>query len=363
MPITLRCNVVDKTNRSREAPMPEILSVAWQAGTPLPPASIAAVQRAAATLAGGGLVAVPTETVYGLAAVATDADAVAKIFAAKGRPASNPLIVHVADAEAARALAASWPDTAARCAARYWPGPLTIVLPAAAVVPEIVRAGGETVALRCPEHPVTASLLRILGRPLAAPSANRSGAISPTTAAHVAASLGDAVDLILDGGSCDRGIESTVLDLTDELPRVLRPGPVSRSAVEAALGCTVGGPGGRTPAGRSPGLLPKHYAPRAQLEVVAASTERVGERLRQGVEVGWLTCGSLDGGPLADGSRSGRLHRIDLPAEADSYARSLYAALHQLDAAGVDCIIVERPPQEEAWQAIHDRLTRASRRE
>ena len=340
--------------------MPEILPVAWQAGSPLPPASTAAVQRAAATLAGGGLVAVPTETVYGLAAVATDADAVARIFAAKGRPASNPLIVHVADVDAARALVASWPDTAARCAARHWPGPLTIVLPAAAIVPASVRAGGATVALRCPEHPVTASLLRILGRPLAAPSANRSGAISPTTAAHVAASLGDAVDLILDGGSCARGIESTVVDLSDERPRVLRPGPVSRSALESTLDRRVAGPGSTTPTSRSPGLLPKHYAPQAPLEVVAASGERVGQWLQRGEQIGWLTCGGFDAEGPADGAGSGRLHRIDLPREADSYARSLYAALHQFDAAGVDRIIVERPPQEEAWQAIHDRLTRAA---
>jgi L-threonylcarbamoyladenylate synthase len=217
--------------------MPEILPVAWRPGRPLPPESIAAVGRAAAMLAGGGIVAIPTETVYGLAAVATNADAVARIFSAKGRPATNPLIVHVADVKAARPLETSWPDTARRLAADHWPGPLTMVLPASPAVPDTVRAGGPTVALRCPEHPVTASLLRILGRPLAAPSANRSGCISPTTASHVAAGLGDEVDLILDGGSCDRGIESTVVDLARETPRVLRPGPISAAGLEASLGC------------------------------------------------------------------------------------------------------------------------------
>jgi L-threonylcarbamoyladenylate synthase len=340
--------------------MPEILPVAWRPGRPLPPESIAAVGRAAAMLAGGGIVAIPTETVYGLAAVATNADAVARIFSAKGRPATNPLIVHVADVKAARPLATSWPDTARRLAADHWPGPLTMVLPASPAVPDTVRAGGPTVALRCPEHPVTASLLRILGRPLAAPSANRSGCISPTTASHVAAGLGDEVDLILDGGSCDRGIESTVVDLARETPRVLRPGPISAAGLEASLGCRVEGPEGASAAGRSPGLLPKHYAPVAPLEVVAAGRERVHEQLQQGEQVGWITCGSGKNEPPVAASEPGRLHCIDLSSVPEVYARGLYAALHSLDAAGVDRIIVECPPRSEKWRAIHDRLTRAS---
>ncbi len=343
--------------------MSEILPVAWQAGCPLPPESVAAVERAAAVLADGGLVAIPTETVYGLAAVATDADAVARIFTAKGRPPSNPLIVHVADPAAARPLVTSWPAAASRAAARHWPGPLTIVLPASPLVPESVRAGGPTVALRCPLHPVAARLLRILGRPLAAPSANRSGAISPTTAAHVAASLGDAVDLILDGGSCDRGIESTVVDLSADPPRILRPGPIPRSLLETSLGCRVAGPGGEATAGRSPGLLPKHYAPDADLEVVTASRERVCERLAEGKRVGWLTCGGPTTAAPSHAGDADQLHQIDLPGHPDGYARSLYAALHRLDAAGVDCIIAACPPHDEAWQAVHDRLTRASHRD
>jgi L-threonylcarbamoyladenylate synthase len=340
--------------------MPEILPVAWRPGRPLPPASVAAIERAAAMLAGGGLVAIPTETVYGLAAVATDADAVARIFAAKGRPATNPLIVHLADVEAARPLVTRWPDTARLLAADHWPGPLTMVLPASPAVPSEVRAGGPTVALRCPEHPVTARLLHILGRPLAAPSANRSGCVSPTTASHVAASLGDAVELILDGGSCDRGIESTVVDLTGEAPQVLRPGPISAAVLAASLGCRVEGPEAAPAAGRSPGLLPKHYAPSAPLEVVANGRERVRERLQQGEQVGWITCGSGANEARVASSESGRLQCIDLSSAPVVYARGLYAALHSLDAAGVDRIIVECPPEGESWRAIHDRLTRAS---
>ncbi len=361
MPAPPRCNAVGKTvDRVRPCKMPEILPVAWMPGVPLPPESIAAVQRAAAILAGGGLVAIPTETVYGLAAVATDPKAVARIFSAKGRPATNPLIVHVADVEAARPLVTSWPDTARRLAADHWPGPLTVVLPASPAVPSGVRAGGPTVALRCPEHPVTATLLRILGRPLAAPSANPSGCISPTTAPHVAAGLGNAVDLILDGGSCDRGIESTVVDLARKTPQVLRPGPISAAMLKASLGCRVEGSAGASAAGRSPGLLPKHYAPKAPLEVVAAARDRVLALLQQGQQVGWITCGSGADEPAVAATDSGRLHCIDLSSAPELYARDLYAALHSLDAAGVDRIVVECPPEGERWQAIHDRLTRAA---
>lgn len=340
--------------------MPEILPVASKPGVPMPPESIAALTRAAAILAGGGLVAIPTETVYGLAAVATDPDAVGRIFLAKGRPANNPLIVHVADVGAARPLVTSWPDTAKRLAADHWPGPLTMVLPASPAVPSVVRAGGPTVALRCPEHPVTAGLLRILSRPLAAPSANRSGCISPTIASHVAAGLGDAVDLILDGGSCDRGIESTVVDLARETPQVLRPGPISAAMIAASLGCRVEGREGASATGRSPGLLPKHYAPRAPLEVVAAGRERVCALLQQGAQVGWITCGHGADEPPVAATEPSPLHCIDLSSDPQVYARGLYAALHSLDSAGIDRIIVECPPQGESWQAIHDRLTRAA---
>lgn len=343
--------------------MPEILPVTRLADAPLPTASRDALQRAGDVLRRGGLVAIPTETVYGLAAVATDPDAVARIFTAKGRPSSNPLIVHVADAAAAEPLVASWPETAARAAARHWPGPLTMVLPAADVVPAVVRAGGPTVAVRCPAHPITAALLRLLGQPLAAPSANRSGMISPTTAAHVAASLGDAVDLILDGGTCDCGIESTVLDLATSPPRILRPGPIDRSTLEQSLSCPVEGPGSDVDAaGRSPGLLPRHYAPRATLEVHRDSQHHVRDRLQQGLRVGWITP-AVPTSSQAEAIRSGTLLQITLPADPAGYARNLYASLHRLDDTGVDAIIVEAPPTDDAWQAIIDRLTRASQKD
>ena len=340
--------------------MPEILPVTWQPAAKLPAASLNALQRAVDVLRGGGLVAIPTETVYGLAAVATDPDAVARIFTAKGRPSSNPLIVHVADAAAAEPLVAAWPETATRAAACHWPGPLTMVLPASDVVPEVVRAGGPTVAVRCPAHSITAHLLRLLGQPLAAPSANRSGMISPTTAAHVAASLGDAVDLILDGGTCDCGIESTVLDLSVSPPQILRPGPIDRSMLEHTLSCRVGGPGSDADAaGRSPGLLPRHYAPCATLHVLHNSHRLVRERLEQGERVGWITRGTpADAGSTA--FAPGTLQLINLPSDPAGYAHALYATLHRLDDAGVDAIIVEAPPAGDTWQAVTDRLTRAS---
>ena len=349
--------------------MPEILPVNWLPDGRLPASSSAAVQRAAEILTRGGLVAIPTETVYGLAALATDAAAVARIFRAKGRPATNPLIVHVADAAMASPLVRVWPQRATTVAAAHWPGPLTLVLPATKLVPEIVRAGGGTVAVRCPQHPVTAALLRLLGQPLAAPSGNRSGMLSPTTAAHVAASLGDAVDLILDGGTCDCGIESTVVDLTTEPPQLLRPGPIDRSTLAASLGCQLLGGSAVDQAAsssgvhRSPGLLLKHYAPEADLEVSSESTARVKQRLKHGERVGWVTLGGHSSSELLQEVGEGMLHHRDLPDEPAGYARQLYACLHDLDRLAVTAIVVETPPRSELWQAVHDRLTRAAHRD
>ncbi len=362
MRATHGCNAVWKTHDAASpTTMPEIVPVAWQAGAPLPPESLAILHRAADILHQGGLVAIPTETVYGLAAVATDAAAVARIYAAKGRPAFNPLIVHVEGIEMASPLVAEWPELAAHAAARHWPGPLTIVVPASAEVPEIVRAGGTTVALRSPEHQVTATLLKLLGKPLAAPSANRSGMLSPTTAAHVAASLGDAVDLILDGGTCDCGIESTVLDLSTPRPRLLRPGPLDRVTLEASLTCQIAGPETATTSSLlSPGLLPKHYAPNAALELASGGRDRVRDLLQAGHRVGWIThrhqANNLNTGTMP----AERLHRLQLPDDPAGYARELYASLHRLDEIGVDAIVVDTPPSDEAWQAVHDRLRRAS---
>jgi L-threonylcarbamoyladenylate synthase len=213
----------------------------------------------------GGLVAFPTETVYGLGADATKADAVRRIFAAKGRPSTNPLICHVADASIARRYARSWPDAASRIVARFWPGPISIVLPKTDAIVSEATAGRETVALRAPNHPLAMELLRAFDGPIAAPSANKSNHVSPTAAEHVRDELGDAVDLILDGGACAVGIESTVLDLSGDHPVILRPGGISRAQIEEVIGPVevFRGSVDRAMSAMSPGQQEKHYAPRA----------------------------------------------------------------------------------------------------
>src|SRR5262249_11514941 len=225
--------------------------------------------QAAEILRRGGLVAFPPESVYGLGAHALDREAVERIFAAKGRPATNPLIVHAADESAARALARAWPDAAMRLAQRFWPGPLTLVVPKAEAVPDIVTAGGTTVALRVPVHPVALALLREAGIPLAAPSANRSTQVSPTRAEHVLRGLDGRIDVLLDAGPTPGGIESTVLDVTTSPPRLLRPGLVTPREIEAIIGPIEFAQSMKAEAGqpqRSPGISGKHYAPRTPLE-------------------------------------------------------------------------------------------------
>lgn len=315
--------------------------------------------RAAAVLRGGGLVAFPTETVYGLGALALDEQAVARIFAAKGRPADNPVIVHVADVGAARGLAAVWPAAADTLAQAFWPGPLTLVVERSPLVPAIVTAGGATVALRCPAHPVALALLRAVGAPIAAPSANRSTQLSPTTAAHVLKQLAGRVPLVLDGGPADGGLESTVVDVSVEPPRLLRPGLIGVPALELALGRPLAEsaerPAIQAPA-RSPGQMAIHYAPVVPLELANGAARRVAELLEQGRRVGWLSLGET--GPAGRDS----LNRIDLPRDAAAYAAELYAALHRLEDAGVERIVVSRPPSSAEWQAVHDRLNRAAAR-
>ena len=343
--------------------LPDTLRISWPAGASAPPAETdAALDRAAGLLREGGLVAIPTETVYGLAANALDEEAVDGIFRAKRRPAGNPLIVHVADAAMARSLAGSWPEAAERIAARLWPGPVTVVVPKGPRVPGIVTAGGETVALRCPDHPLARRLIERAGVPLAAPSANRSEQVSPTTAHHVLEGLGDKVDLILDAGPCGRGIESTVIDCTVTPPRILRPGPLAREELEAAVGGPVAWSGDPPPAGdppvaRSPGTGRRHYAPRTSLELSADSTARVAELLADGKRVGWLAFADSVGADLA-GHRE--LVAVPMPADPAGYARILYATLHALDQWQLDRIIVDMPPAEEPWRAVRDRLTRAA---
>jgi len=298
----------------------------------------ASLQRAAALIRGGGLVAFPTETVYGLGANAFDAAAVARIFSVKGRPRQSPLIVHVDSIDMARALVREWPDAADRLARRYWPGPLTLVLPKQPSIPDIVTAGLPTVGLRVPSHPLALALIRAAGVPIAAPSANPFSELSPTTAEHVRRSLGDAVDLVLDGGPATVGIESTVLSLADAEPVLLRPGVIPMPEIEALIGPVRVAEGGGTGAQASPGMRPQHYRPRTPLVLLAAGDSPPPGRGE------WL--------------RLGR----EMPAEPAAYAAMLYAALHRLDTQGLDWIAVERPPATPEWAGILDRLTRAESR-
>jgi len=312
-----------------------------------------AIARAAHILRTGGLVAFPTETVYGLGANALDAVAVARIFAAKGRPATNPIIVHVASIDDAKKLVSAWPVNAHLLAERFWPGPLTLVLPKQTHVSDLVTAGGPTIALRMPAHPVALALLHAAGLPIAAPSANRSTELSPTLPAHVLRGLADCIGLLLDAGPTTGGLESTVLDLTADPPRLLRPGLVTIAQLEALLGPIDRAESAEDdqPA-RSPGQMRRHYAPRTPLEMTTPSRLHVEELWQQGLRVGWLTY--VDEAPPAG------VLRILLPADPVSYSAQLYAALHQLDSAELDRIIVETPPNGDDWLAVLDRLRRAS---
>lgn len=312
------------------------------------------IHQAAQLLAAGRLVAFPTETVYGLGADATSPAAVRLIFAAKGRPATNPLIVHVADVGVARRYAAEWPAAAGVLAAAFWPGPLTLVLPKHPSIADEATAGGRTVGLRVPNHPVALEMLRAFGGAVAAPSANRSNHISPTTADHVRQELGDAVDLILDGGPCAVGIESTVLDLAGDVPTILRPGGASQQAIEAVIGPVAvrSGVVATTVAADSPGQHAVHYAPRTRAVRFEAG-EREAVLARVGEGDGVLIVGA---GPAGVGSPPA----IVLPAEPVAYARQLYAALRDLDVMGLRTMYVEMPPDTAAWAAVRDRLRRAT---
>lgn len=317
-----------------------------------------AIAQAAAVLRCGGLVAFPTETVYGLGADALNAAAVARIFAAKGRPANNPLIVHVAGIAEARVIVADWPGTAARLTAHFWPGPLTLVLRRGPSVPDVVTAGGPTVAVRLPAHAVAQALIAAAGAPLAAPSANRSFQLSPTHAEHVLRDLDGRIDLILDGGPTTGGIESTVIDVTRTPPRLLRPGPISPREIESILGHLdlISPPAmGAEPALPAPGMMARHYAPRAPLELAIADGWRCVEtHARAGRHVGWLTFHA------APEQRHALVTAVVMPFDATAYAAQLYAVLHSLDDAGVERIVVALPPDAEDWLAVRDRLGRAA---
>ena len=313
--------------------------------------------RAASILRSGGLVAFPTETVYGLGADATNPDAVARIFAAKGRPSTNPLIVHVADVEAARRCAAHWSDVAQKLAAAWWPGPLALVVPKAPRIVDAATAGRPTVALRVPDHPLALELLRAFGGPVAAPSANKSNHVSPTTAAHVREELGDVVDLILDGGPCSVGIESTVVDLTGPRPVILRPGGVPRREIENLVGPVEVFGGSVSPAmsAASPGQHARHYAPRTPaFRFEPHQYDRIRPTDKLGRPNGLLALSSRR--PL-----QGWDWMIVMASDPAAYARHLYNALRNLDAEVRTAIYVEMPPDRPEWEAVRDRITRATR--
>ena len=325
----------------------------------------AALEEAAAVLRAGGLVAFPTETVYGLGAHALDERAVRGIYEAKGRPGYNPLIIHVADADAARRVVREFPEQAERAARAWWPGPVTLVLPRRPEVPDAVTAGLDSVAVRVPAHPVALALLRASGLPIAAPSANRFTELSPTSAAHVVKGLGDRVDLVLDGGPTDVGIESTVVDLTGDVPVLQRPGLVTREELERVLGpvaLPAAVPVGEAPRS-SPGMIERHYAPQAELRLVdqregAPLLDRALAAEREGRRVGVIAIGGDASIDAADTLPPGRWRA--LPNDAAGYARELYAALHDLDDLGCDLVLVQAVPQDEAWAGIRDRLRRAA---
>ena len=312
------------------------------------------LDRAVALLRAGGVVAIPTETVYGLAADALNPEAVRRVFAIKGRPATHPVIVHIAGADQMGRWARDIPETARVLAERFWPGPLTLILPRLPEVPDTVTGGQDSVGLRVPAHPLTLELLRRGGFGLAAPSANKFGRVSPTTPAHVAEELDGEVDMILDGGPCPVGLESTIVSLLGPEPVVLRPGGVTLAALEAALGHKID-LAAKAAEVRAPGMLAAHYAPRTPLCLVDGTGlwPKAEALARSGLRVAVLALGS-------ERESHGDLVLSPMPAEAAAYARLLYARLRELDGLGLDIILAERVPDSAEWLAVADRLRRAA---
>lgn len=309
--------------------------------------------RAAQILASGGLVSFPTETVYGLGADVENDDALARVFSVKGRPACHPLIVHVAAPAMLERYARDIPEAAWRLAECFCPGPLTLILKRKKGVSGLVTGGQDTIGLRIPSHPLAQSLLTAFGRGIAAPSANRFGRVSPTRAAHVIQEFGDRIDSVLDGGPCAIGLESTIVDLSGQRPRLLRPGAITPAALADVLGelpqpATTAGP-------RVPGTLASHYAPRTPLRLVDSS------RLEQAIEQHANMARSIAVMAMRDCHRN----RPDLswktmPLTHGEYGRILYACMREIDKEGHDCLVIQRPPRTPEWEAIHDRLKRAA---
>ncbi|HLX85940.1 MAG TPA: L-threonylcarbamoyladenylate synthase [Terriglobales bacterium] len=325
-----------------------------------PPVDPAQIAEAARLIRAGRLVAFPTETVYGLGANALDSEAVARIYAVKRRPATSPLIVHVASTEMAKSLVAVWPDTAERLAGKFWPGPLTLILPTKVsptdAVPLIVTAGLPTVALRVPAHLVALALIRAAEVPLAAPSANRFTELSPTTAEHVRRGLGNEVDLILDGGPCTVGIESTVLSLADPTPTLLRPGAISRLQLESIIGPIASVHEAPTGSHPSPGMHPRHYSPRTSLLLVSGGN-LPDHAHGQGLYLKHRHPPTI---PAKTVQVNVQVKIIQMPSTPAEYAAALYHQLHQADEGNYAWIAVDLPPQDPEWEAIHDRLSRAA---
>jgi len=304
------------------------------------------IAHATRLLRAGKLVAFPTETVYGLGANALDAAAVERIYETKGRPHSSPIIVHVSDYAMVRSVACDWPEAAQKLAEKFWPGPLTLVLTKSDEVPDVVTAGLGTVGVRMPAHSVALALIEAAEVPVAAPSANRFTQVSPTTAEHVRAGLGDHVDYILDGGPCTVGIESTVLSLAEEVPVLYRPGGVSREQIEEMIGPVAVKSDTSAEAHASPGLHPRHYSPRTRLVLVERG-EVPGE-------------GSGAYLQLTNSPKLAVHEVVAMPLDAASYAAKLYGMLHALDGRGFDWIAVDAPPKLPEWEAVLDRLRRAA---
>jgi L-threonylcarbamoyladenylate synthase len=329
----------------------------WHVDPQLPDPVV--IGKAADVLRAGDLVAFPTETVYGLGANGLDANAVARIYAAKGRPGRNPIILHVASTTDAQTLVKSWPPSAQSLAGRFWPGPLTLVLPRLERVPDIVTAGGPTVAVRWPTHPIAQALIAALGGPIAAPSANRSGELSPTCAEHVLNDLDGRIDLLLDGGPTAAGIESTVIDLSGPVPRLLRPGPIPPVELESIIGPLIRNTRLLDQSALpSPGMLERHYAPRTPLESFAGYAKMVDRSIelwREGKRIAMMFFGN-------EATDTDQIIRVPMPGSPADYAAQLYRVLHDLDRLGLDRILVQMPPASDDWLAVRDRLQRATMR-
>ncbi|MEQ1545913.1 L-threonylcarbamoyladenylate synthase [Methyloglobulus sp.] len=316
----------------------------------------AAINQAADLLRQGRLVALPTETVYGLGADAKNPEAVKRIFAAKGRPADHPLIVHIPDKAALTDWAIEIPEIAWKLAERFWPGPLTIVLKKHPDVPMEVTGGQNTVALRVPNHPVVLAVLTEFGGGIAAPSANRFCRISPTQASHVEEELGDKVDMILDGGACEVGLESTIVDLSGDQPRLLRPGQLSKTEIEAVLGSALIVPEADEEI-HVPGRKDVHYSPKTQAFLCTPEQVQVilrGNVLQHRHKMGILSYATEINSNLFD-------YVIQMPKNVNDYGHLLYSKLRELDHAELDLILVEQPPQTEVWLAVNNRLQKAAK--